>query len=75
MAPVARDDAGDEERPGEGPDLVERLVHAEATAAPDGRGDVGEQGGLRRAAHGLARALEQDEDRGEDETRTADERA
>ena len=42
------DDRRDDQRAGEGAHLVERLVHAEAAPAPHRRGDVRQEGGLRR---------------------------
>ena len=69
-----RDDAGDQQRAGERPDLVQRLLHGEPAAASDRDSDACEQRGLRRAPDGLAGALEQDQGRGQRQPETADER-
>ena len=67
-------DGRDQQRPGERADLVQRLVHREPPAEADGRGRVGQQRRLRRAAHRLAGALGQDERAGQHETGRTDER-
>ncbi len=61
VAAGGRQDGGDGERADQRADLVHRLVHGEAAAAPGGGGRVGEQGVLGRRAHRLADAFGDDQ--------------
>ena len=67
-------EAGDEQRPGERADLVERFVNGETAATSDRLGHAGQQRRLRRAADRLAGSLQDDQRTGDGQPRRAEER-
>ena len=74
MRPAAASDRRDQERPRNGADLVQCLVHAEAASQADAARRMSEQCGLGRAANRLPEPLPQDEDAGQRQPGAGEER-